>query len=70
MEILICIDLVFLNFQMMKDKTATFAELETAVNANCNAIKRETEIDLSKNDKSKAIIKKLFYLLPVNVHVR
>ena len=42
---------------MMKDKTATLAELETAVNANCNAIKRESEMDLSKTDKSKAIQK-------------
>ena len=47
-------------FQMMIDKTATLAELETAVKANCNAIKRETEMDLSKKDKSKAIIKAMF----------
>ena len=45
---------------MMIDKTATLAELETAVKANCNAIKRETEMDLSKKDKSKAIIKAMF----------
>lgn len=46
---------------MMIDKTATLAELETAVKANCNAIKRETEMDLSTKDKSKAIIKEMFY---------
>ena len=45
---------------MMIDKTATLAELETAVKANCNAIKRETEMDLSTKDKSKAITKEMF----------
>ena len=53
---------------MMKDKTATLAELETAVNANCNAIKRESEMDLSKTDKSKAIIKELPDLLSALDH--
>ena len=47
---------------MMKDKKATMAELETAVNANCNAIKRESEMDLGTKNKEKSKTKEMFHI--------